>query len=53
MHRKEEEVILRILAQENLLIEFDVDINTSDTSTPTHNEISGLITRAHARQLNN
>jgi hypothetical protein len=31
----------------------DVDINTSDTSTPTHNQISGPITRAHARQLNN
>jgi hypothetical protein len=33
--------------------EGDVDINTSDTSTPTHNQISGLITWAHARQLNN
>jgi hypothetical protein len=33
--------------------EADVDINTSDTSTPTHNQISGLITRARARQLNN
>jgi ribosomal protein S17E len=33
--------------------EDDVDINTSDTSTPTHNQISGPITRAHARQLNN
>jgi hypothetical protein len=31
----------------------DVDINTSDTSTPTHNQISGPITQAHARQLNN
>jgi hypothetical protein len=31
--------------------EDDVDINTSDTSTPTHNQISGLITRARARQL--
>jgi hypothetical protein len=31
----------------------DVDINTSDTSAPTHNQISGLITRARARQLNN
>jgi hypothetical protein len=30
-----------------------VDINTSDTSTPTHNQISGLITRARACQLNN
>jgi hypothetical protein len=33
--------------------EDDVDINTSDTSTPTHNQISSLITRFHARQLNN
>jgi hypothetical protein len=33
--------------------EDDVDINTSDTSTPTHNQISGLITQAKARQLNN
>jgi hypothetical protein len=33
--------------------EDDVDINTSDTSTPTHNQISCPITRAHARQLNN
>jgi hypothetical protein len=31
----------------------DVDINTSDTSTPTNNQISGLITWARARQLNN
>jgi hypothetical protein len=33
--------------------EDDVDINTSDTSTPTHNQISGLITRARALHLNN
>jgi hypothetical protein len=33
--------------------EADVDINTSDTSTPTHNQISGPNTRAHARQINN
>jgi hypothetical protein len=33
--------------------EDDVDINTSDTSTPTHNQISGPITWARARQLNN
>jgi hypothetical protein len=33
--------------------EDDVDINTSDTFTPTHNQISSLITRARARQLNN
>jgi hypothetical protein len=31
----------------------DVHINTSGTSTPTHNQISGPITRARARQLNN
>jgi hypothetical protein len=31
----------------------DVDINTSDTSTPTHNQISGPITQAHEHQLNN
>jgi hypothetical protein len=30
----------------------DEDINTSDTSTPTHNQISGPITQARARQLN-
>jgi hypothetical protein len=30
-----------------------VDINTSDTSTPTHNQISGPNTRARARQVNN
>jgi hypothetical protein len=30
-----------------------VDINTNDTSTPTHNQISSMITRARARQLNN
>jgi hypothetical protein len=33
--------------------EDDVNINTGDTSTPTHNQISGLITQARARQLNN
>jgi hypothetical protein len=31
----------------------DVDINTSDTSTLTHNQIPGLITQARACQLNN
>jgi hypothetical protein len=31
----------------------DVDINTNDTSTPTHNQISGPITQARVRQLNN
>jgi hypothetical protein len=33
--------------------EDDVDINTSDTSTPIHNQISGPITWTRARQLNN
>jgi hypothetical protein len=33
--------------------EDDVDINTSDTSTPTHNQISDPITWAPACQLNN
>jgi hypothetical protein len=33
--------------------EDDVDINTSDTTSPTHNQISGLIIRARARKLNN
>jgi hypothetical protein len=33
--------------------EDDVDINTSDTTTPTHNQISSPITRARAHQLNN
>jgi hypothetical protein len=31
----------------------DVHINIGDTSTPTHNQISGPITRAPARKLNN
>jgi hypothetical protein len=31
----------------------DVDINTSDTTTPTHNQIFGPITQARAHQLNN
>jgi hypothetical protein len=31
----------------------DVDINTIDTSTPTHNQISGLITQARVSQLDN
>jgi hypothetical protein len=31
----------------------DVDINIGDTSTPTHNQISGPITRTRACQLNN
>jgi hypothetical protein len=33
--------------------EDDVDINTSNTSTPTYNQISGPITQARAHQLNN
>jgi hypothetical protein len=32
--------------------EDDVDINTSDTTTLHKNQISGLITRARAHQLN-
>jgi hypothetical protein len=31
----------------------NANINTSDTSTPTHNQISGPITWARACQLNN
>jgi hypothetical protein len=31
----------------------DVDINTSDTSTPIHNQISDPVTQARACQLNN
>jgi hypothetical protein len=39
---------------DNLVAIFcDVDINTNDTSTPTHNQIYGPITRARVRQLNN
>jgi hypothetical protein len=34
-------------------IYLDVDISTNNTSTPTHNQIFGLITQARARQLNN
>jgi hypothetical protein len=33
--------------------EDDIEINTSDTFTPTHNQISGPITQAHPHQLNN
>jgi hypothetical protein len=33
--------------------EDDVDINTSDISRPTHNQVSGPITQACVRQLNN
>jgi hypothetical protein len=32
--------------------EHDLDVNTSDTTAPTDNQISGPITRACARQLN-
>jgi hypothetical protein len=32
--------------------EDDEDIKNNDTSTPTHYQISGLITQARARQLN-
>jgi hypothetical protein len=38
---------------QNLCFCINVDINTGDTSTPTHNQIFGTITWAHARQLNN
>jgi hypothetical protein len=30
-----------------------VDINTNDSSTPTHNQISGPITQTRAHQRNN
>jgi hypothetical protein len=33
--------------------EDDVDIKTSDTYIPTHNQIFGQITQAHVHQLNN
>jgi hypothetical protein len=33
--------------------EDDVDINTGDISRPTHNQVSGPITQACVRQLNN
>jgi hypothetical protein len=33
--------------------EDELESSTSDTSTPTHNQISSPITRARARQLNN
>jgi hypothetical protein len=55
-------ICLEILGQEDELEsrmtqmqeeEDDVDINTSDKSTPTHNQISGPITWARACQLNN
>jgi hypothetical protein len=41
------------VSYEELGRHIDVDINTSDTFTPTHNQISGPITRARVRQLNN
>jgi hypothetical protein len=49
------EVVLSQITQMQLYkrIHVDVDINTSDTSTPTHNQISGPITQARVRQLNN
>jgi hypothetical protein len=49
--RKEDEVESRMTQMQEG--EEDVDINTSDISTPTHNQISSLITWAHAHQLNN
>jgi hypothetical protein len=44
---------LELLRPSVLTMAIDVDINTSDTSTPTHHQISGLITWACVRQLNN
>jgi hypothetical protein len=44
---------LEIISSLNCLGYIDVDINIGDTSTPTHNQISGPITQARARQLNN
>jgi hypothetical protein len=49
--RKDDELESRITQMQEG--EDNVDINTSDTSAPTHNQISGLITRARAHQLNN
>jgi hypothetical protein len=47
---EEDELELRLTQIQG---EDDVDINTSDTSTPTHNQISSPITRACACQLKN
>jgi hypothetical protein len=47
------EKVIQETAQSKVETLTDVDINTSDTSTPTHNQISGLITQARACQLNN
>jgi hypothetical protein len=48
--REDDELELRMTEIQG---EDDVNIKTSDTSTPTHNQISSPITRARARQLNN
>jgi hypothetical protein len=48
-----EEVELELRTTQMQEGEDDVDINTSDTSRPTHNQISSPITRARACQLNN
>jgi hypothetical protein len=47
------EKVIQETAQSKVETLTDVDINTSDTSTPTHNQISGPITQARACQLNN
>jgi hypothetical protein len=46
-------MVIMLVSLVEWLCQTNVDINTSDTSTPTHNQISSLITRARARQLNN
>jgi hypothetical protein len=53
-----EDVVELTLGAERVMFEKpdnpgDVDINNSDTSTPTHNQISGPITRARVSQLDN
>jgi hypothetical protein len=47
------EKVIQETAQSKVETLTDVDINTSDTSTPTHNQISGPITQARACQRNN
>jgi hypothetical protein len=47
-----EEYVLELRMTQKQEGEDDEDINTSDTSTPTHNQISGPITRICACQLN-
>jgi hypothetical protein len=47
-----EEYVLELRMTQKQEGEDDEDINTSDTSRPTHNQISSLITRICACQLN-